>query len=683
MGAIRMAQSGGVDVTKHVGKSAKGGGGGGASGEKEGLGSLGEVNSGISQKLKKSTGVDVSDAKVVSDPKLEDMGKRGVARDGKEIGVAMPELVGDDELMAHEGIHIVQQRGGSEGEDQDISDSNAQPTDASLDAEAEAKLGSRTLLGDEKLHVQSVVSTPLYKEETEPSEEVTSALDGMESGAKSGRSGYPVLPGTAADGAIAGAGKGTPTPLSAAQVEKAIKDYKGKEHTEDWTMSLQEFLHVPATGVFDATAAQALAIFQSKEQVEIDGQVGDTTLEELQVRCTELRQPNMMATFDATKAIDFNNQQQFRIDWVRKLQKHLGVADAYLSTDGNFDEDTVTKLKDYQFQHALDADGKITPLTRRALETEVESLKEPLIGPHRDMTPRLLVDSGLDQEKYEAYRTIILEAGGHFKDDAGENKGKGAINLVAIRGVEMVNGKLFQTASAAEFAQASEGGLAHDHFSAKKDNPFDDIIVSLRKDVDDEGKVTYLVSERMGSVDPNEVWEAGTAHLRDGQYEYGLGSHGTSTEHPSHMKAMDKFDRAKTRGEAEDEQGPVKVWGNQTSIRYTALNAKRRIEIWREHPSPEGANEPNNLSISDAEEKTSRKAVAHGQPNHVKQDSIDINIHSCSDDEASSQGCQNVPVGQYEEFIKEIDQSTNKNNVLYTLVDASKVELSIKKTEEL
>ena len=179
MGAIRMAQSGGVDVTKHVGKSAKGGGGGGASGEKEGLGSLGEVNSGISQKLKKSTGVDVSDAKVVSDPKLEDMGKRGVARDGKEIGVAMPELVGDDELMAHEGIHIVQQRGGSEKGGP--SKSNNKKVNSAQSVEEEALRGADLLRDDKRAAVQSATSSStLWEEDVAPQDDLSeSTIDGI------------------------------------------------------------------------------------------------------------------------------------------------------------------------------------------------------------------------------------------------------------------------------------------------------------------------------------------------------------------------------------------------------------------------------------------------------------------------------------------------------------------------
>ncbi len=68
-------------------------------GEKQPLGTLSKVNPGIAGNLKKSTGVDASNADVVVDPKLQEMRKRGVARDGTKIGVVSLELVKDDKLI--------------------------------------------------------------------------------------------------------------------------------------------------------------------------------------------------------------------------------------------------------------------------------------------------------------------------------------------------------------------------------------------------------------------------------------------------------------------------------------------------------------------------------------------------------------------------------------------------------
>ena len=55
--------------------------------EKKSLGRLAEVNPAVAVKLARSTGKDVGDAEVKVEPELEASGKRGVAREGREIGV--------------------------------------------------------------------------------------------------------------------------------------------------------------------------------------------------------------------------------------------------------------------------------------------------------------------------------------------------------------------------------------------------------------------------------------------------------------------------------------------------------------------------------------------------------------------------------------------------------------------
>ena len=82
--------------------------------EKKSLGRLAEVNPAVAVKLARSTGKDVGDAEVKVEPELEASGKRGVAREGREIGVGSESAARDARLMAHEAAHVVQQRGGSE-----------------------------------------------------------------------------------------------------------------------------------------------------------------------------------------------------------------------------------------------------------------------------------------------------------------------------------------------------------------------------------------------------------------------------------------------------------------------------------------------------------------------------------------------------------------------------------------
>jgi len=52
---------------------------------------------------------------------------------------------------------------------------------------------------------------------------------------------------------------------------------------------------------------------------------------------------------------------------------------------------------------------------------------------------------------------------------------------------------------------------------------------------------------------------------------------------------------------------------------------------------------------------------------------IGIHIHSAPDDETSSEGCQNIPISLYASFLKEIENSNNRTDILYTLIDASKI----------
>ena len=50
----------------------------------------------------------------------------------------------------------------------------------------------------------------------------------------------------------------------------------------------------------------------------------------------------------------------------------------------------------------------------------------------------------------------------------------------------------------------------------------------------------------------------------------------------------------------------------------------------------------------------------------------------------SSLGCQVVPTGEdYEGLIREVQENNKDGIVLYTLIDASKVDLTLEKSQEL
>ena len=109
-------------------------------GEKKSLGRLAEVNPNVAAKLARSTGKDVGDTEVKVEPELEASGKRGVAREGREIGVGSESAARDARLMVHEAAHLVQQRGGAEkGEEKPVGETVGTAQSAAPGSEAAPK----------------------------------------------------------------------------------------------------------------------------------------------------------------------------------------------------------------------------------------------------------------------------------------------------------------------------------------------------------------------------------------------------------------------------------------------------------------------------------------------------------------------------------------------------------------
>ncbi len=59
---------------------------------------------------------------------------------------------------------------------------------------------------------------------------------------------------------------------------------------------------------------------------------------------------------------------------------------------------------------------------------------------------------------------------------------------------------------------------------------------------------------------------------------------------------------------------------------------------------------------------------------HDSEQSIAINIHTSPDDQTSSQGCLNIPISSYRDFIYNLIEAQDQSEYLYTLVDSSKIE---------
>jgi murein DD-endopeptidase MepM/ murein hydrolase activator NlpD len=425
---------------------------------------------------------------------------------------------------------------------------------------------------------------------------------------------------------------------------------------------------------------------------------------------TAVTLPEGVTQRDVDAAIAFNNGRQLRIDWVRRLQTHVRADGAMTSMAGEFDTDTVAGLMRLQAAEHLPVDGRVTPAMRRLLEERFPDLRATLLGSHTEATDshRLLVRGGASlAERYAYYRGIITEAGGVFLDQPRE------INLLGIRGVELAGGdhalEVRQSGSAAEYATAraeddaalADGSAAGDtlhsahdtprHFSGRRgaDAPdgegFDDLIVSLWFETPDavagaEGEAAgapiYHVTEHRGSVDPASAWSAsgansrptteGTSHLRDGQYLYRLGLHGTTAE--AHRDTV-----TGAFGEGHDERVAVADDEAAEETHYSALLPSRDLEVWRDRP---GTGDDDHYLTAEEEEESDRRVVDHAARYTTR--GIAIDIHSSPEAGPSSVGCQTIPpTAGYGDLIDEVRDSANSDGVYYTLIDASRIEAGL------
>ncbi|MFT4977808.1 MAG: peptidoglycan hydrolase-like protein with peptidoglycan-binding domain [Myxococcota bacterium] len=426
---------------------------------------------------------------------------------------------------------------------------------------------------------------------------------------------------------------------------------------------IQTVLGAPQTGVYDAATIQGLASFQQDNFLDIDGMLGKQGLTTLSYVVPALRDADTSAVDPTTwKAealaakVSQNEAMELRIDWVRNLQTALGLAP---DKQGRFTTQTVTALGRFQQEHRLKVDGVMDAETRAALETNHDTLKGHLLGDN--LAPRVIIPAtASEQARYTAYKQIIQGAGGAFTEE------DGALNLLGIRGV-LLRGKddaleLYQTDSAQDYAALTDKGGpkgkktdASHHFMATRgvrDVVLDDVIISMWVDRDESKKITaYHVSERQGTVDPgSHNSKRGTGHLRDGQYEYGIGTHGTSS-------AVHQRDaRAVAKGSDD-----ISYKNN----RYTALRAQRSVEVWRD-PNLDGF-------LSQGEQGKSVDSIRRRAGSHVDHESIAMNIHLGGNSSAYSQGCQNIRKDDYAGFISEVSDASNSSSLYYTLIDASKI----------
>ena len=283
-----------------------------------------------------------------------------------------------------------------------------------------------------------------------------------------------------------------------------------------------------------------------------------------------------------------------------------------------------------------------------------------------------------------------------------------------------------------------------------KDEVFDDTFLVAW--TDEEGN--YYVQARQGSVDPGEFYyeykykidkskgdnskvkvdvSGGTANLLDNQYIFTGGTHLTS--HLEHLYAVVEFlinlNNERELGASQKmeivhtlnliifhdggsteitndninslviEQGnPVFVAGNVkfkiNRIRYNGLNTFTPSEVIRDKTQNavlEGKEFYESINGIRAWKSKYREGTENVGGEYRSTKHSHINQHTSPNHQSASQGCQNIPIQDYFEYMQELDvvkhndannknneqkddrnyQSNNNKKILYTVIDSSKI----------
>ena len=493
------------------------------------------------------------------------------------------------------------------------------------------------------------------------------------------------------------------------------------------------------------------------------------------------RQTENLTQDEIQKAIEENAKLKLRIDFIIRLKAKLGLHVARSSPNGAndaiaIDESLISAIADFQndcvlgmsFDAAsrikyagMNNKGIIDTQTWLAIEDLLfgEDGYKSVIGRHAKSGTAIV--SGINavtsanqsnpvpEQTYLRCREIIENwgekqpqdkdaqpAGGYFDERVGYK------NLLAVRSAKIVGDKIIKADDLEDscrfWSSEKNIGKCKTHKSRK---PYNDIILMIWKTIDASGKPEYYADAYAASVDPGSPRCAnanackslthpnGTAHLRDGQYIYKLGQHGTTAS--EHIKAV--LSQVCKNGRPQkkalpngtdielvfnsEEQGNVQYheFANAITenkdfgfslfmfsridlskseafysfekdgtaitdrlkfykIRYPALIKSRPTEVYREESrNPSGA-----LTLEDVDQSRRHIAGNRREFRDIASD-IMINIHSGTLRKTSSQGCQNIQPNRYFDFLKkaaDIDDAGTMGTpkqVLYTIIDASKI----------
>ena len=284
------------------------------------------------------------------------------------------------------------------------------------------------------------------------------------------------------------------------------------------------------------------------------------------------------------EAIEANADMMFRTDFILRLKAKLKVPIDRSSRKAavSIDKPFVCAIAEFQSTLVSCKFGSLPPEyegmtvnwiidapTRLALEDRIldEAGKRSLIGRYAQIDPKNggVILSGANvagkgggagkvpKETYERCREIIENWGERAKDESGQQRPggyfdatPGRVNILAIRSAKIVGDKIVKED---DLDDNCRFWSSRSRASACKDKPhrrpYNDVMLTIWRTEEKDG---YYVNARVGSVDPGSPIgdlgcgrdiaekDCGTSHLRDGQYVYKRGMHGTTSD--GHKRAI-------------------------------------------------------------------------------------------------------------------------------------------------
>jgi len=432
-----------------------------------------------------------------------------------------------------------------------------------------------------------------------------------------------------------------------------------------------------------------------------------------------------------------NSKGKFPLDWIRKVQTHLGISPKELSNDFSFGKSTVLAIAKFQKKNGIEATGILNGTTKVTLEKKFPDLQQKLVGGYAVDNNEILVPHGVSQEvKFDYYRNIIENSGGYFDESQA--------NLLSIRGVVYdEEGNLTQTTSANTFKKGFkelsnptsnfDDGTKHNRSDyTDRKNTLGTHFGESGQDRKNRGNVTRddlmvtlwmqdgnkNVKENKGSLNPGgsqNDW--GEAHMMDGQYQFRFGKHGSSSKsHVKTIKALEENEKKKINAEVEDDHvkyDALRPDSNVNLIRGRKIEDKSlNNNSVREDAQP-GILDPERLAFAEESRNIDLLALTKEMEeitNKIKEGNLSkadksklkkrkkeiknvmkrynaftspgnaTNIHIGSKSGALSVGCANVDPKDYVDFITNIkEQNKESKKILFTIIDASKIGMKLVK----